>query len=201
MAMRFRGRRTMRRRAKKRFIWTGFQYGDNSAPIGGIPDVAEDPLTHFTFVIAGPASTQTPLTTATDLIVQRVLLAFAVSNDTLVDSLLNMSIEVAHTDLDEIPMTTPPNWSDWDALQKREPMWMGSWFVPAGSAVGTGPGANAEAFAINNGLPIEIKSKRRLTGDDSLVLKVSGLSAVGEVTSALFMKHLWCRALISGGRR
>lgn len=203
--MRTRFRSRTRRRAKRRYIWTGLQFGSSSTISGvPIPDAYADTGPQYVaLIIAGPQG-ETPLTTATDLLVQRVLMGFVVNNNSLLDSIVNCSVEVAHTNLDEDPLTTPPNFDDGDALQKREPMWMGAWFVPAGSTIGTafGPqGLQGNGALVNNGLPLEIKSKRKLTGDDSLIVKWTGQSTVGEVESELVLSWLWTRALISGGRR
>lgn len=198
-----------RRRPRRRFVWTGFQFGDSPSGTNGIviPDGENAPTNHIVIVIAGPPTAGLigePLNTQGDLLVHRVLFSFTIDNTNIaVDAILNMSLEVVPTDLAEVPFTFKPDFSDPDALHKRGPMWTGAWYVPVESSVGMSVGVTTVGtqLILNEALPFDVNVKRKLRGDEALVMKLTSLSTVGETPSSLNIRHWWCRALISAGRR
>lgn len=201
--------RTRRRRTKRHFMWAGTQTGSSPSatqtldipPMTGFPS-------HIVLVIIGPEQIGMGESNNYDLLLHRVLFGFTVQNPAGVPGLLNMELEVVDNTLDDIPLTTPPDFDDQDAFQRKSPMWCGSYFLAEDTSVGTSSAAGFAAassdhahLGINQGLPIDIRVKRKITADQSLVMKFGSLNAVGELTADLEIVHFWARCLVSAGRK
>lgn len=198
------------RRRKKRFIWTGVQTGstDSQTVDLDIPDVTQStpqgndvpwmagPGLALAVEIVGPSA----LSLATDLLLHRVLFGFTVSNPSEFNGvLLQMQLEVVQSTNDEWPIITPPDFDDLDAWQKRLPMWNGAWYIGPGASIGMG--SVGGICSLNNGNPYDIGVKRKMRGDEQLVMKFGMRSTVGELLASGVLNHFWARALVSGGVR
>lgn len=194
-----------RRRPKRRFIWIGGLVGDafNSTNEMLIPDLNSAPPnpTWTSIILLNNAE----LSTATDLLLHRVLFGFTVHNTTILPVLLEMQLEVVQTELDGLtPMATAPDLSDPDAQNKRLPMWSAAWAVGDDGIVGMSQGhGDAVHTTLNDGNPYDIRVKRKINGDEALHLKFGSASMTNETGSdnSLAIDYCWWRCLVSGGRR
>lgn len=201
-----------RRRPRKRFLWSGIQAtGDIS---GGVA---------YTVVqILGPSQ----VSTVADMLVERVVFDLQLRYNTdqaVVAEDIGAYVTVCPTGTDEVPTGLwQPRDTDIDATQKR-PMWWRRFLIPPRGGIsssssnyfesgmgtgspaytgfpgdaGTGVDHRAVGGFLNGGQPFDINVKRKLAGDQALVLVLQGTSAA----SPLPYFNVLARALVSVGRK
>lgn len=202
-----------RRRARKRYLWTGIQASD----------LIFDEVSLTVFELIGPFSVDT----LSDMLVERVVFDLTLTRG--VDFYQPISVgcylTVVPTDLGGAT-TEDPLWhplsGDIDAMQKR-PMWYRRFELPMAPAptgeedplngfsqistggpawsvwgqTNSGPPLVTVGGCLNGGLPFDVNVKRKLGGDNALVLVFGHNCTTGNEVSATVM----ARALVSVGRK
>lgn len=196
-----RRRSPMRRRRRRRYIWLGAQF---HVPVLAIPSVAAgEGGDHLTI----PLVDNTDLGLGVDLLLHRVLFGFSiVSTSSLLDCIIQMQLGVVQTDNSLSPVTQPPDYDDVDVWVKRIPMWTGSFFLRRSAGIGNCGGSsagttNATNGLLNNGNPYDIRVKRKINGDQNLVMTFAQVDALAhdDIVPPSSIDLFWFRALVSGG--
>jgi len=179
-----RARRFGGRRPRKRYLWTGLS-------ATGIPVATGGSLTVFDIVIPSDIST------IADITVEKSFIEFVLINSDESQRYFALYMSTVETGLDEAPVGAAlwdPLAEDIDYLQKRTILWQrGPMYVGAGDVLGTAVAVSGAQTLLPT--PIEVNVKRRLKGENALVLVASG-SAGGSLSMSLQV-----RTLLSVGRR
>jgi len=174
MAM-MRRRGGFRRRAKKRYLWTGIQVRGATVADSGSKTIVE---------LVTPAQ----VSTVADLLVERVVIDWKLVS-TIAGRNWAFYIDTVQTDVAEVPVSAAlwdPLSTDIDAVQKRPMHWRAGQ-LSNGAVVGTANGVMLTD-------PLDINVKRKLAGDNALVFVVSA-------TGTGVALDLFARVLLSVGRK
>jgi len=199
---RMRRRRSFRR--KKRYQW-----------LGSMPafDFTMENSNTTAFEIAGPVAVGGLIGNNVDCVLERVILGWNLqSTDNTNPGRLDMYLAVLETSNAFQALAYIPDISDVDFFEKRDTMFwystlVGTLSVITGatqaSAVGTSmSNAGSEGgVIINNGLPHDIKVKRRVRGQEALYLVARFAPHPESEGSPTGIFNAWGRCLFSFGRK